>query len=147
MKHPKDYRNEQIVVLGLAKSGQAVARVFHELGAIVTVNDQKARVDCPEAEELEALGIEVICGEHPESLIHADVSLVVKNTGIPYRVPPIMKAYELGIDIVTEVEVGSYLCAGPIIGVTGSNGKTTTTTWIGLILERAGLNPIIAGNI
>ncbi len=147
MKHPRDYRNEQVVVLGLAKSGHAVARVFHELGAIVTVNDQKARVDCPEAEELETLGIEVICGEHPESLIHSSVKLVIKNPGIPYRVPPLMKAIELGIDIVTEIEVGSYLCAGPIIGVTGSNGKTTTTTWIGLILEKAGLNPIVAGNI
>jgi len=104
-------------------------------------------VDCPEAEELEALGISVICGEHPESLIHSDVKLVIKNPGIPYRVPPIKKANELGIDIVTEIEVGSYLCAGPIIGVTGSNGKTTTTTWIGLILEKAGLQPIVAGNI
>lgn len=147
MKHPSDYSNEQVVVLGLAKSGQAVARVFHELGAIVTVNDRKSREDCPEAKELETLGIQVICGEHPESLIHPDVKLVVKNPGIPYHVPPIMKANELGIDIVTEIEVGSYLCAGPIIGVTGSNGKTTTTTWIGLILEKAGLMPIVAGNI
>lgn len=147
MKHPSDYSNEQVVVLGLAKSGQAVARVFHELGAIVTVNDRKSREDCPEAEELETLGIQVICGEHPESLIHPDVKLVVKNPGIPYHVPPIMKANELGIDIVTEIEVGSYLCDGSIIGVTGSNGKTTTTTWIGLILEKAGLMPIVAGNI
>jgi UDP-N-acetylmuramoylalanine--D-glutamate ligase len=147
MKHPSDYRNEQVVVLGLAKSGQAVAKVFHEFGAIVTVNDRKAREESPEAEELEALGIQVICGEHPESLIHPDVKLVVKNPGIPYSVAPIKKAIELGIDIVTEIEVGSYLCAGPIIGVTGSNGKTTTTTWIGLILEQAGLMPIVAGNI
>ncbi len=147
MKHPANYRNEEVVVLGLARSGQAVARVFHELGAIVTVNDQKSREDCPEAEELEALGIQVICGGHPDGLIHPDVKLVVKNPGIPYRVPPILKAAELGIDIVTEIEVGSYLCPGPIIGVTGSNGKTTTTTWIGLILEKAGLNPIVAGNI
>jgi UDP-N-acetylmuramoylalanine--D-glutamate ligase len=147
MKHPSLYSNEQVVVLGLAKSGQAVARVFHELGAIVTVNDRKSREDCPEAEELENLGIQVICGEHPESLIHPDVKLVVKNPGIPYHVPPLMKANELGIDIVTEIEVGSYLCSGPIIGVTGSNGKTTTTTWIGLILEKAGLMPIVAGNI
>lgn len=88
MKHPSDYSNEQVVVLGLAKSGQAVARVFHELGAIVTVNDRKSREDCPEAKELETLGIQVICGEHPESLIHPDVKLVVKNPGIPYHVPP-----------------------------------------------------------
>jgi UDP-N-acetylmuramoylalanine--D-glutamate ligase len=147
MKHPSDYRNEQVVVLGLAKSGQAVAKVFHEFGAIVTVNDKKPRDESPEAEELEQLGIQVICGEHPDLLIHAGVQLVVKNPGIPYTVAPLVKAAELGIDIVTEIEVGSYLCAGPIIGVTGSNGKTTTTTWIGLILEKDGLKPIVAGNI
>jgi UDP-N-acetylmuramoylalanine--D-glutamate ligase len=147
MKHPREYRHEHVVVIGLAKSGQAVAKVFHELGAVVVVNDKKPRMDCPEADELEALGIQVICGEHPEDLIHTGVQLVIKNPGIPYHVPPIMKAMELGIDIVTEVEVGYHLCRGPIIGVTGSNGKTTTSTWIGQILEKAGLQPIVAGNI
>jgi len=136
-----------VVVLGLAKSGVQVAKTLHRSGAVVTVNDKKMREECPEASELEALGISVVCGGHPEGLIHAGVDLVVKNPGIPYSAPPVAKAEELGIEVVTEVEVAYHLTEAPIIGITGSNGKTTTTTWIGKMLESAGLHPIIAGNI
>jgi UDP-N-acetylmuramoylalanine--D-glutamate ligase len=147
MKHPQAYRNQQVVILGLALSGVAVAKLFHELGAIVTVNDKKERDQCPEADELTALGISVICGGHPESLIHKDVRLIVKNPGIPYTIEPMKKAEQLGIEVVTEVEVAYQICTAPMICITGSNGKTTTTTWIGLMLEKAGLKPIVAGNI
>lgn len=147
MNHPEFYRGKEVVVLGLARSGVAVAKLFHEHGAAVTVNDKKDRTLCPEADELTALGISVLCGGHPETLIHAGVALVVKNPGIPYSIPPVRDAERLGIEVVTEVEVANYICKAPIIGITGSNGKTTTTTWIGRMLENAGLHPIIAGNI
>lgn len=147
MKHPDMYRGEEVVVLGLAKSGVQVAKVLHERGAVVTVNDKKERDQSPEASELESLGICVICGGHPEGLIHEGVSLVVKNPGIPYSVGPVQQALELGIEVVTEVEVAYRLCAAPMIGITGSNGKTTTTTWVGKMLEAAGMKPIVAGNI
>lgn len=147
MKHPSAYAGEQIVVLGLAKSGVSVAKIFHALGASVTVNDLKPREDSPEAGELEALGMTVICGHHPEGLVTADTALLVKNPGIPYRAQPIQAAQLLGIEVITEVEVAYWLSAAPIIGITGSNGKTTTTTWIGEMLRHGGLSPIIAGNI
>ncbi|MFF2909704.1 UDP-N-acetylmuramoyl-L-alanine--D-glutamate ligase [Paenibacillus sp. NPDC057934] len=147
MKHPDLYRGEEVVVLGLAKSGVQVAKVLHERGAVVTVNDRKEREQSPEASELESLGISVICGGHPEGLIHPGIKLVVKNPGIPYSVPPVQKALELGIEVVTEVEVAYRLCAAPMIGITGSNGKTTTTTWVGQMLAAAGMKPIVAGNI
>lgn len=147
MKHPEQYRGRQVVVLGLARSGVQVAKTLHRHGAIVTVNDKKDRDQCPEASELEALGISVLCGGHPDELIHQGIELVVKNPGIPYSAPPVVKALELGIDVVTEVEVAYHLCAAPMIGITGSNGKTTTTTWIGSMLQAAGLHPIVAGNI
>lgn len=147
MKHPEQYRGEEVVILGLARSGVAVAKLFHEYGAIVTVNDKKERSLCPEADELAALGISVLCGGHPETLIHPGVALVVKNPGIPYTIPPVMDAQRLSIEVVTEVEVANYICKAPIIGITGSNGKTTTTTWIGRMLDEAGLKPIVAGNI
>ncbi|WNR46440.1 UDP-N-acetylmuramoyl-L-alanine--D-glutamate ligase [Paenibacillus roseipurpureus] len=147
MKHPREYRGLQVVVLGLARSGVAAAKLFHQKGAIVTVNDKKERNLCPEADELTALGISVVCGYHPESLVHPGVSLVVKNPGIPYSVEPIRKAEALGIEVVTEVEVAYQFCEAPIIGITGSNGKTTTTTLIGLMLDGAGLKPVVAGNI
>jgi UDP-N-acetylmuramoylalanine--D-glutamate ligase len=147
MLHPNEYNGRKVVILGLARSGVAVAKLFHEMGAVVTVNDKKELDQCPEAEELTALGISVICGSHPTDLIDKEVALVVKNPGIPYAVHPVAEAERLGIEVVTEVEVASRICKAPIIGITGSNGKTTTTTWIGLMLERGGLKPIVAGNI
>ncbi len=147
MKHPESYRDQEVVVLGLAKSGVQVAKVLHSYGAVVTVNDQKDRDQCPEAGELESLGMTVICGGHPENLVHPGISLLVKNPGIPYKVQPVQKALELGIEVVTEVEVAYHICSAPIIGITGSNGKTTTTTWVGEMLDEAGMRPIVAGNI
>jgi UDP-N-acetylmuramoylalanine--D-glutamate ligase len=147
MNHPESYRNEQVVILGLARSGVAVAKVFNHYGAKLIVNDKKEPELCPEADELTALGISVICGGHPSHLIHEGVKLIVKNPGIPYSIEPVKRAVELGIEIVSEVEVAYHVCQAPIIGITGSNGKTTTTTWIGLMLEAAGQKPIVAGNI
>lgn len=147
MKHPSAYDNQKVVVLGLAKSGRAVAKIFHGYGAKVTVNDKKERALCPDAESLEAIGISVICGHHPDHLIDEDTALIVKNPGIPYYIPPIQRAIELGIEIVTEVEVAYMLRTNKLIGITGSNGKTTTTTWLGEMLEVAGQKPMVAGNI
>jgi len=147
MKHPREYAGQQVVVLGLARSGRACARLFHELGAKVIVNDRKERSECPEADELEAFGIQVICGHHPDDLMHEGVSLVVKNPGIPYSSPPLKRAQDLGLEIVTEVEVAWHMTDKPIIGITGSNGKTTTTTWIYEMLRAADLAPIVCGNI
>lgn len=147
MMHPKMYRDRQVVVLGLARSGVAVAKLFHDCGAIVTVNDKKERDQCPEADELAALGISVVCGGHPPELIHEEVALVVKNPGIPYSAAPVVRAAGMGIEIVTEVEVAWHICPAPLIGITGSNGKTTTTTWIGDMLDKGGGKPIVAGNI
>ncbi|WP_195572768.1 UDP-N-acetylmuramoyl-L-alanine--D-glutamate ligase [Paenibacillus sp. 1001270B_150601_E10] len=147
MNHPDAYQGKRVVVLGLARSGFDVAKRFHERGAEVIVNDKKDREQCPEASELEALGICVVLGGHPDDLITPDTALVVKNPGIPYSAPPIVEALRLGIDVVTEIEVGYHLCKAPITGITGSNGKTTTTTWVGQMLEAAGLEPIVAGNI
>ncbi|WP_426447701.1 UDP-N-acetylmuramoyl-L-alanine--D-glutamate ligase [Paenibacillus sp. S-38] len=147
MEHPSSYGGRQVVILGLARSGVAVAKLFREQGAHVTVNDKKERQLCPEADELEALGISVVCGSHPAGLVHEGIALVVKNPGIPYTVDPVRRATELGVEVVTEVEVAYRICRAPIIGITGSNGKTTTTTWTGLMLEAGGLKPIVAGNI
>jgi len=147
MQHPDRYQGRRVVVLGLARSGVAVAELLHRRGADVVVNDKKDRTLCPEADPLSALGISVVCGHHPDDLIDADVALVVKNPGIPYSIPPIRRALELGIEIVTEVEVAAAVSRSPIIGITGSNGKTTTTTLVHLMLRQDGQGAIIAGNI
>ncbi|MDF2681616.1 MAG: murD [Brevibacillus sp.] len=141
------YQNKEVVVIGMAKSGVAVAKLLHRFGANVVVNDKKPREEAFGADELEALGIPVICGYHPDDLIHSGVSLVVKNPGIPYEAPPVAKAVELGVPVVTEVELASQIAKAPIIGITGSNGKTTTTTLVGLILKEAGIEAMVGGNI
>jgi UDP-N-acetylmuramoylalanine--D-glutamate ligase len=96
---------------------------------------------------LTALGISVLCGYHPDDLITEETALLIKNPGIPYTSPPIQRAEELGVEVITEVEAAYWLSPAPIIGITGSNGKTTTTSWIGEILRSAGLKTIVAGNI
>lgn len=147
MKPLDEYRGRRVVVLGLARSGVAAAKLFHQAGADVVANDRKPREECPEAEELEALGISVVCGGHPDDLLSPETALLVKNPGIPYAAEPVRRAAELGVETVTEVEVAGMLSKAPIIGITGSNGKTTTTTWTGVLLEAAGFSPIVAGNI
>ncbi|NBI29421.1 UDP-N-acetylmuramoyl-L-alanine--D-glutamate ligase [Chengkuizengella marina] len=147
MKHPSFYKDKTVLVLGLAKSGQAAAQLFREYGANVIINDKKEKKFCPEAEALEALGIPVICGGHPPDLIHSNIALIVKNPGIPYHVPLIQKAIQKEIEIVTEIEVAYHISAAPMIGITGSNGKTTTTSIVGDILSAANQMPIVAGNI
>ena len=141
------YENQQVVVIGMAKSGVAVAKLLHRFGAHVVVNDRKPREQAVGAEELEALGIPFICGGHPDDLIQTGVDLVVKNPGIPYEAAPVAKAMGLGIPIITEVEIAYQLASAPIIGITGSNGKTTTTTLVGLMLREAGIGALVGGNI
>ncbi|MCD9024431.1 UDP-N-acetylmuramoyl-L-alanine--D-glutamate ligase [Cohnella silvisoli] len=141
------YRGRRVVVLGLARSGVAAAKLFHGVGADVIVNDKKEREQCPEADELTALGISVVCGGHPEGLVTVETALLVKNPGIPYSADPVVAAERLGVEVVSEVEVAGQLSPAPLIGITGSNGKTTTTTLTGVLLEAAGLKPLVAGNI
>lgn len=141
------YAGKKILVLGLARSGVAVARLLHRLGAEVTVNDRKPRAEAPEAEELEKAGIQVVLGGHPEGLIHEGWDLLVKNPGIPYRVPLLQEAETRGIPVVTEVEIAWQLTEASMIGITGSNGKTTTTSLVGRMLARGGIPARVAGNI
>ena len=136
MKQINEYQNKKVLVLGLAKSGFSAAKLLHDLGALVTVNDGKPFSDNPEAQDLLALGIKVICGSHPIELLDEDFSLMVKNPGIPYTQPLVQKALEKQIPVITEVELAYQVAECPIIGITGTNGKTTTTTMIANILNQ-----------
>jgi UDP-N-acetylmuramoylalanine--D-glutamate ligase len=149
MKKISTYENKKVLVLGLAKSGFSAAKLLHELGALVTVNDGKPFEENAEAQELLSLGIKVVTGSHPIELLDEDFSLMVKNPGIPYSQPLVAKAAEMGIPIITEVELAYEVAECPIIGITGTNGKTTTTTMIGLILnaEKESGEARLAGNI
>ncbi|MGI6128217.1 MAG: UDP-N-acetylmuramoyl-L-alanine--D-glutamate ligase [Planifilum sp.] len=148
MSSPVRWDGRSVVVLGMAKSGIAAAKLLHSLGARVTVNDRKPRSEyLEEAEELERMGIRVILGGHPPNLLEGDVDLLVKNPGIPYRVPPVKEAFRRGIPVVTEVEIAGQMLSSPIAGITGSNGKTTTTSLVGHMLDTGGIKSRVAGNI
>ncbi|SER58229.1 UDP-N-acetylmuramoyl-L-alanine--D-glutamate ligase [Psychrobacillus sp. OK032] len=139
--------HKKILVLGLAKSGTAAAEILHDLGAFVTVNDAKPFDENENAQYLLSKGLTVICGSHPEDLLDEGFSLIVKNPGIPYSNSVIAEAKERGIPVWTEVELAYRISDAPMIGITGSNGKTTTTTLIFEILKQGQKHPLIAGNI
>ncbi len=141
------YQHRKILVLGLAKSGVTAAALLHKLGAFVTVNDFKPLSENTEAQGLLEQGITVICGSHPVELLEEGFELVVKNPGIPYTNPMVMRAMEKKIPVITEVELAWQISEAPFIGITGTNGKTTTTTLIFEMLKQGAKNPLIAGNI
>ncbi|PLR97378.1 UDP-N-acetylmuramoyl-L-alanine--D-glutamate ligase [Bacillus sp. T33-2] len=147
MKQIKSYQHKKILVLGLAKSGVSAASLLHKLGAFVTVNDMRPLSENPEAQGLLEQGIKVVCGSHPVELLDDGFELIVKNPGIPYHNPMIVKALENDIPIITEVELAYQISEAPFIGITGTNGKTTTTTLVFEMLDEGNKKPLIAGNI
>lgn len=147
MKSLKEVYHQKVLVLGLAKSGTAAAETLHELGAFVTVNDAKPFEENSQAQHLLKLGMTVICGSHPENLLDEGFTLIVKNPGIPYTNPVIEEATKRQIPIWTEIELAYRISEAPMIGITGSNGKTTTTTLLVEMLEKGPQVPLVAGNI
>ena len=141
------FKNQKILVLGLAKSGYAAANLLHSLGADVTVNDFSPEEGNVEAKALIDKGLRVICGGHPANLLDEGFKLVVKNPGIPYTNPVVQEALSKKIPIWTEIELAYKISEAPIVGITGSNGKTTTTTILYHMLSIGGKKPLIAGNI
>ena len=147
MKDLTVFYQKKILVLGLAKSGFTAASVLHRLGAFVTVNDSKPFEENPEAEVLLGMGVTVICGRHPEDLLDEGFELIIKNPGIPYSNPVIRQAEERGVSVWTEVELAYRISRAPMIGITGSNGKTTTTRLLFEMLKTGWKQPLVAGNI
>jgi len=147
VKQVNDYFHKKVLVLGLAKSGVAAASLLHKLGAFVTVNDYKPLSENMEAQGLLEQGITVICGDHPIELLDEGFELIVKNPGIPYGNPLVSGALNKGIPVITEVELANKISESPFIAITGTNGKTTTTTLIFEILKMGEKLPLIAGNI
>lgn len=146
MKNITKFQNKKVLVLGTAKSGYSAALLLRDLGASVVINDFKKLEDNKVASELIELGFEVVSGYHPLELLD-DCSYVVKNPGIPYHNPMVEEALKRKLPIVTEIELAYLISEAPIIGITGSNGKTTTTTLLYEILKEGGKNPLLAGNI
>lgn len=137
---------KKILVVGLARSGAAAAAFLAARGARVTVNDAKPESELPEAASLRARGIAVVGGAHPRELFE-NAELIVVSPGVPLALEVFQAARGAGVPIIGEPELAAAFLRGRLVGVTGSNGKTTTTTLIGELLKNAGLPTQVGGNI
>lgn len=143
-----DLGSKKILIIGMARSGIAAAKVLAEQGALVTIYDQKSRENLlEELKTLSGLNIDFYLeGREPE--ISKDrFDLVVTSPGVPLSASPLVKAYKHGLPVWSELELAYTMTKSPIIAVTGTNGKTTTTALIGDILEKTGNKVKVAGNI
>ncbi len=134
------------VIVGMARSGLAAADFLLARGARVTLNDAKPEAQLAGVAALRARGIEVVAGGHPRELFTTADALVV-SPGVPLAGPPFDLARAAGVPIIGEVELAARFLRGRIVGITGTNGKTTTTTLIGEILAGGGLPVLVGGNI
>jgi len=142
-----NFEDKRVLVIGMARSGQAVTRWLIRLGARVTGADIKEEQELGEGlTELKGLPVKLITGGYPD-LKQGLFDLVVISPGVPPTIPPVQAAARLGVPIWSELELATRFVHEPIIAVTGTNGKTTTTALIGYIFQQAGRQVVVAGNI
>lgn len=135
------------LVIGAARSGTASARFLTERGATVALNDRKPLNEwSQEALDLKTKGVGLIAGDPPSWLLD-QIDLLVVSPGVPTRAIPIRYAERRGAEVIGEIELASRFLRGRIVAITGTNGKTTTTTLIGQMLKDGGLNVQVGGNI
>ena len=136
-----------VTVLGLARSGAAAARYLLQLGCAVRVTERARSAAIEQAaQELETSGALVEVGSHSPEFVEGS-QLLVLSPGVPMSAPPVLWARRHGIPIIGELELGSWYCTGRLVAVTGSNGKSTVVSMLGRILQAAGQEVIVCGNI
>ena len=143
-----ELRNQRVLVVGLARSGRAVAHRMARQGARVTVTDLRPPSSFLPAvlKELMAQKVGLELGLHrEETFLNQD--LIVVSPGVPWDLPQLEAARRRGVRVAPEVEAASWFFQGTLVGVTGTNGKTTTTMLLGKMLEASGYSTFIAGNI
>lgn len=139
---------KKVLVIGLAKSGRAAVELLESLNATITVNEylSQDKIDC--YDDYVSRGIEMVVGGHPDELFERDFDFVVKNPGINYHKPFILRLKERNIPIYTEIELAYQVSQlQNYIAITGTNGKTTTVTLIHEILKNASRHTCLAGNV
>ena len=147
------FENNKILILGFARSGYEAAKFLAKRGNIVILNDAKEeeKQDKDKVEELKKLGVNFIFGSHPDDLLDSSFDYLIKNPGVPIDHKYVLKARELGIEVINEVEMAYRLIPKDknikVIGITGTNGKTTTTTLIYEFLKQDGRRVHLTGNI
>jgi UDP-N-acetylmuramoylalanine--D-glutamate ligase len=143
-----DFRGKKFLVVGLGKSGLAAARFLAQKGARVTVSDvmDQTRLRPESVRAVLALGAELETGGHrKETFLSAD--MIIVSPGVALDVEPLLAARALGIPIMGEMELAARQIQLPVVAVTGTNGKSTTTAFLGALMARAGMRPFVGGNI
>ena len=141
------YKEKKIFILGMARSGYEVARLLSKYNNKITITDIKKQ-DRKQVNELMGLKVRYIVTDKPEKIIDNTYDVMIKNPGISKTNKCVVKAKELGIKVINELEAAyDLLPEVNIIGVTGSNGKTITTTLIYEVLKKGGVSVHIGGNI
>ncbi|MDA0379293.1 MAG: UDP-N-acetylmuramoyl-L-alanine--D-glutamate ligase [Bacteroidetes bacterium] len=140
----RDLGGRRVTVLGGARSGLAAARLLSEHGAAVLLSDSRP-IEAAARATMQSLGVRIEEGGHTPRVLEAD--FIVTSPGVPDTAPPMQWAREAGLPIVSELELASWFCEVPIVAITGSNGKTTTTSLMGHLLRKAGLPTVVCGNI
>src|SRR5437870_2463400 len=147
MENGFEVAGKKVLVIGAARSGIASARFLAQRGATVALNDRKPLAEWPdEAVALKTEGVGQIAGDPPSWLLD-QIDLVVISPGVPTKAIPIRYADRRGAEVIGEVELASRFLRGRIVAITGTNGKTTTTSLVGKMLKDAGMNVQVGGNI
>jgi UDP-N-acetylmuramoylalanine--D-glutamate ligase len=138
---------KKVAIIGMARSGLALAKLLKSYGAKVFLSELKSEDKLKEEiKTLEKLGIQWECGGHTDQ-VWTNKDYIVISPGVPDNIPVVQRAQSLNVRIFSEIEAASWLCQAKIVGITGSNGKTTTTTLVGEILKKAGREVAVAGNV
>jgi len=142
-----ELKNKRVLVVGLGKSGIASALFLKAHGARVTVSDTKTEDELRgEIPVLLDQGIAVETGGHGERTFRGQ-DLIVVSPGVPVDAPPLVQARSLGETVIGEIELAAQFLPGPMVAITGSNGKTTTTTLAGEVVAAGGRRTLVGGNI
>jgi UDP-N-acetylmuramoylalanine--D-glutamate ligase len=145
MKQRDPLHGKRVLIIGFARQGKALARWLPKIGARVIVNDSKS----PEQlnfNHRDYPDVQFVLGEHPASVLQG-INLICISGGVPLDMPLLQAAKEIGIPFTNDAQLFMERCPAPVIGITGSAGKTTTTTLVGEIVQRAGYKTWIGGNI
>lgn len=137
-------QGRKVLVVGSGKTGIATARFCLARGARVTLNDRKAIIEAPQ--DLLDAGLALAAGGHDSSTFLSH-DVIVLSPGVSLHIPPVVEARKSGIEVISEIELAFRFLKAPLIAVTGTNGKTTTTSLIAALLQAGGKKVFVGGNI
>lgn len=140
-----DWQEKKVAILGIARSGVACAQVLLNRGAQVILSDVRPAAELAEILPQVPAEAEIETGGHSSACLDAD--LIIVSPGVPKSLPILQAAEADGVEVIGEIELAYRITQDPIVAITGTNGKTTTTTLIGEILKHAGKNAPVGGNI